>query len=103
MRRRTLNLLFASALALALGAGMAFAQNPANIARDKTLIVAAQIEAPVYRNVGLANPYSINNEDFRGSIINTFEALFYYNSNKNEVIPWLATALEHTMTSHRSP
>ena len=56
----------------------------------------AQVEAPVYRNVGLANPYSINNEDFRGSIINMFEPLFYYNSNKNEVIPWVATGLENT-------
>jgi peptide/nickel transport system substrate-binding protein len=95
MNRRTFNLLAASALAVSLG-GVAFAQSPANVARDKTLIVAAQTEAPVYRNVGLANPYSLNNEDFRGSIINSFEPLFYYNSNKNEVIPWLATALEHS-------
>ena len=70
----------------------AFGQTPANVARNKTLIVAAQVEAPVYRNVGQANPYSINNEDFRVSIINMFEPLFYYNSNKNEVIPWIAAA-----------
>jgi peptide/nickel transport system substrate-binding protein len=95
MKRRTFNFLAASAVALALGAGTAYAQNPANVARNKTLIVAAQTEAPVYRNVGLANPYSINNEDFRNSIINSFEPLFYYNSNKNEVIPWLASALEN--------
>ena len=95
MKRRTFNFLAASALALTLGAGTAYAQNPANVARNKTLIVAAQTEAPVYRNVGLANPYSINNEDFRNSIINSFEPLFYYNSTKNEVIPWLASALEN--------
>jgi peptide/nickel transport system substrate-binding protein len=71
MKRRTFNLLAVSALALSLS-GAAFAQSPANVARDKTLIVAAQTEAPVYRNVGLANPYSINNEDFRCSIINPF-------------------------------
>jgi peptide/nickel transport system substrate-binding protein len=95
MKRRTFNFLAASTLALALGAGTAYAQNPTNVARNKTLIVAAQTEAPVYRNVGLANPYSINNEDFRNSIINSFEPLFYYNSNTNEVIPWLAIALEN--------
>ena len=73
----------------------AFGQTPANVARNKTLIVAGQVEAPVYRNVGQANPYSINNEDFRVSIINMFEPLFYYNSNKNEVIPWVASSLEN--------
>ncbi len=65
------------------------------VPRNRTLIVAGQVEAPVYRNVGLANPYSINNEDYRVSIINMFEPLFYYNSNKNEVIPWLATGFEY--------
>jgi len=65
------------------------------VPRNRTLIVAGQVEAPVYRNVGLANPYSINNEDYRVSIINMFEPLFYYNSNKNEVIPWLATGFDY--------
>ena len=94
MKRRTFTLLAASALAVTISGGAAFAQ--ANVAREKTLIVAAQTEAPLYRNVGLANPYSINNEDFRGSIINTFEPLFYYNSNKNEIIPWVGTSLENS-------
>jgi peptide/nickel transport system substrate-binding protein len=95
MCRGSVNLITASALALALWTGAVLAQSPANVPRNKTLIVAAQVEAPVYRNVGLANPYSINNQDFRGSILNMFEPLFYYNSNKNEVIPWLATALDY--------
>lgn len=71
------------------------AEAQTSVPRNKTLIVAAQVEAPVYRNVGLANPYSLNNEDYRNSIINMFEPLFYYNSNKNEVIPWLATGFEY--------
>jgi peptide/nickel transport system substrate-binding protein len=97
LTRRIFNGLAVSALAL--GAAIpkaAFGQSPRSVARNKTLIVAVQAEAPVYRNVGQANPYSINNEDFRGSIINMFEPLFYYNSNKNEVIPWVAQSLENT-------
>lgn len=74
--------------------GAALAQTPGNVAREKTLVVAHQTEAPNYRNVGMANPYSINNEDIRGSILNMFEPLFYYNSNKDEIIPWLAESLE---------
>jgi peptide/nickel transport system substrate-binding protein len=95
--RRTFNGLAVSAFALGTGAPIAaLGQSPGNVARNKTLIMAGQVEAPVYRNVGQANPYSINNEDFRISIINMFEPLFYYNSNKNEVIPWVATRLENT-------
>ena len=94
--RRTFNGLAVSAIALGTGAPFtAFGQTPANVARNKTLIIAAQVEAPVYRSVGQANPYSINNEDFRVSMVNMFEPLFYYNSNKNEVIPWIASALEN--------
>ncbi|HEY8596690.1 MAG TPA: ABC transporter substrate-binding protein [Devosiaceae bacterium] len=78
-------------LALAMMAGTALAQAIPNVPREKTLIVLHQSEAPVYRNVGMANPYSINNQDYRGSIINMFEPLFYYNSNKDQLIPWLAT------------
>ena len=73
----------------------AIAQAIANIPREKTLVVAHQTEAPNYRNVGMANPYSINNEDIRGSILNMFEPLFYYNSNKDELIPWLAESFEY--------
>lgn len=86
--------ILSSAFAVLLTAPVA-AQTPPNVARNKTLIVAVNVEAPVYRNVGLANPYSLNNEDFRGSIINMFEPLFYYNSNTNEVIPWLASSHEY--------
>lgn len=94
--RRTFNGLAVSALTLGTGVpAAAFGQSPANVARNKTLIIAAQVEAPVFRSVGQANPYSINNEDFRVSIVNMFEPLFYYNSNKNEVIPWVASALEN--------
>ena len=78
--RRRFNLTSASAAASLLAAP-ARAQSLPNVPRNKTLIVAANVEAPVYRNVGLANPYSLNNEDFRNSIINMFEPLFYYNSN----------------------
>jgi len=95
MDRRTFNRLAASALALARGSGAALAQAPTTVPRNRTFIIAHSVEAPVFRNVGLVNPYSINNEDFRGSIINSFEPLFYFNSNKNEVIPWLATGLEY--------
>lgn len=83
-----------SAAALAIAATTS-AHAQGNVPRNRTLIVAGQVEAPVYRNVGLANPYSINNEDYRVSIINMFEPLFYYNSNKNEVIPWLATGFTY--------
>ena len=75
--------------------GAAMAQAIANVPREKTLVVAHQTEAPNYRNVGMANPYSINNEDIRGSILNMFEPLFYYNSNKDELIPWLAESFEY--------
>lgn len=94
--RRTFNGLAVSAFALGTGAPVAaFGQSPSSVARNRTLIIAGQVEAPVYRSVGQANPYSINNEDFRVSIVNMFEPLFYYNSNKNEVIPWVAARLEN--------
>lgn len=70
--------------AFALTSSVASAQN---VPRNRTLIVVAQVEAPVFRNVGLANPFSINNEDYRVSIINMFEPLFYYNVTDNSVIP----------------
>lgn len=95
MTRRHSIALAILALSLAASALDARAQAPASIPRNRTLIVAAQVEAPVYRNVGLANPYSINNQDFRCSIINMFEPLFYYNSNKDEIIPWLAKSLDY--------
>ncbi|WP_226781532.1 ABC transporter substrate-binding protein [Oceaniglobus trochenteri] len=82
-------------LVCSLLAGTAMAQSLANVAREKTLVVAHQTEAPNYRNVGIANPYTINNEDIRGSILNMFEPLFYYNSNKDELIPWLAEGFEY--------
>jgi len=81
---------------LMAGVGLAVLSSPAlaqelpGVTREDTLVILHQAEAPVYRNVGQANPYSINNEDMRGSIINMFEPLFYYNSNKDELIPWLA-------------
>ncbi len=84
MNRRTI----AAAIIAALAAGAAMpASAQTSVPRNRTLIVAGQVEAPVFRNVGLANPYSLNNEDYRVSIINMFEPLFYYNSNKNEVTP----------------
>ncbi len=92
MNRRTI----AAAIIAALAAGAAMpASAQTSVPRNRTLIVAGQVEAPVFRNVGLANPYSLNNEDYRVSIINMFEPLFYYNSNKNEVIPWLATGFSY--------
>lgn len=92
MNRRTI----AAAIITALAAGAAMpASAQTSVPRNRTLIVAGQVEAPVFRNVGLANPYSINNDDYRVSIINMFEPLFYYNSNKNEVIPWLATGFRY--------
>ncbi len=75
---------------LALMGSTALAQTIANIPRNETLVVAHQSEAPNFRNVGNANPYTFNNEDIRGSILNMFEPLFYYNSNRDELIPWLA-------------
>lgn len=96
INRRRFNLLSTTAVALLLAAPALAQTNPPNVARNKTLIVAANVEAPVYRNIGLANPYSLNNEDFRNSILNMFEPLFYYNSNTNQVIPWLATGMEYT-------
>ncbi len=92
MNRRTI----AAAIIAALAAGATMpAGAQTSVPRNRTLIVAGQVEAPVFRNVGLANPYSLNNEDYRVSIINMFEPLFYYNSNKNEVIPWLATGFSY--------
>ncbi len=79
---------FAAAL---LFAGAAAAQNPPSVPRNKTLITAFQAEAPVYRNVGVANPYAVNNQDLRGSIVNMFEPLFYFNAADDKAVPWLAT------------
>lgn len=83
-------------LAITMIASPVLAQAIPNVPRDKTLIVMFDTEAPVYRNVGMANPYSINNQDYRGSIINMFEPLFYYNSNKDQLIPWLATEYKYS-------
>jgi peptide/nickel transport system substrate-binding protein len=85
-----------TALSVFLSSGGAFAQDLPTVPRNRTLVVAFATEAPNYRNVGLANPYAINNDDLRGSIINSFEPLFYYNSAKGEEIPWLATAYEYS-------
>ena len=92
MNRRTIAAAIIASFAAAAGTP---ANAQSSVPRNRTLIVAGQVEAPVFRNVGLANPYSINNEDYRVSIINMFEPLFYYNSNKNEVIPWLATGFAY--------
>ena len=93
VNRRTVLSCAAVAAAIVFTSMNAWSQT--TVPRNRTLIVAANVEAPVYRNVGLANPYSINNEDYRVSIINMFEPLFYYNSNKNQVIPWLATGFDY--------
>ena len=93
VNRRTVLSCAAVAAAIVFTGMNAWSQT--TVPRNRTLIVAGQVEAPVYRNVGLANPYSINNEDYRVSIINMFEPLFYYNSNKNQVIPWLATGFDY--------
>ena len=61
--RRRFNLISASAAALLL-AVPALAQSLPNVPRNKTLIVAVNVEAPVYRNVGLANPYSHEQRGF---------------------------------------
>jgi peptide/nickel transport system substrate-binding protein len=92
MRRHgTLHAAGLTGLLLVAAAGTAFGQSLPNVPRNKTLVVAHDTEAPVYRNIGLANPYSVNNEDYRGSIINMFEPLFYFNSMTNKVIPWIGT------------
>jgi peptide/nickel transport system substrate-binding protein len=92
MRRQgTLHTAGLTGLLLVAAAGTAFGQSLPNVPRNKTLVVAHDTEAPVYRNVGLANPYSVNNEDYRGSIINMFEPLFYFNSMTNKVVPWIGT------------
>ena len=93
VNRRTVLSCAAVAAAIVFTGMNAWSQT--TVPRNRTLIVAGQVEAPVYRNVGLANPSSINNEDYRVSIINMFEPLFYYNSNKNQVIPWLATGFDY--------
>lgn len=85
----------APAVMLALMASTAIAQDIPNVPREATLVVAHQAEAPNFRNVGMANPYSFSNEDIRGSILNMFEPLFYYNSNRDELIPWLAESFEY--------
>lgn len=85
----------AGGVVASLMAGAAAAQAIANVPREETLVVAHQTEAPNYRNVGVANPYTINNQDIRGSILNMFEPLFYYNSNTDELIPWLAESFEY--------
>ncbi len=87
--------IFATTALTGLSLAPAFAEDLASVPRNETLVVAHQAEAPVYRNVGMANPYSINNEDIRGAILNMFEPLFYYNSMQDKVIPWLATGYEY--------
>ena len=69
MKKNITKLLMAG-VGLAVLSSAAFAQEVPDVAREDTLVILHQAEAPVYRNVGQANPYSINNEDMRGSIIN---------------------------------
>jgi peptide/nickel transport system substrate-binding protein len=85
-----------TALPMIIASSMVFAQDLPNVPRNRTLVVAFYTEAPNYRNVGLANPYAINDDDLRGSIINSFEPLFYYNPNTGEEIPWLATGYDYS-------
>jgi len=58
-RQGTLHAAGLTGLLLIAGAGIAFGQSLPNVPRNKTLVVAHDTEAPVYRNVGLANPYSV--------------------------------------------
>ena len=98
MKTVTMKVATAVLAGTALGATVASqanAQSLGSVPRNETLVVAHQAEAPVYRNVGMANPYSINNEDIRGAILNMFEPLFYYNSIEDKVIPWLATGYKY--------
>ncbi|MET2832900.1 ABC transporter substrate-binding protein [Mesorhizobium shangrilense] len=94
IKTRRIQFALAGVLAL-IASDVTYAQTIPDVPRDRTLVVAFNPEAPTYRNVGQANPYSINIDDMRGSIINMFEPLFYYNTITDKLIPWLAKSLEY--------
>ena len=94
--RRDFNMMVAAGIAAgAFAPGLAKAQTPGNVPRNRTLIAPWNVNGPVFRNVGLGNPFSINEQDIRGSILQSFEALFYFNIQENKLVPWLGETFEY--------
>lgn len=87
-----------AALALAMSASVAlpaFALD--RVAREDTLILMPDDGgAPQFRNPGQLNPYLPSNQTFRWSGAPIMEPLFYYNSLKDELIPWLAESYSYS-------
>ena len=61
-----------------------------DIDRRDTLIAETWPAGPTFRNFGNTNPYAVGN-DPRNHIVFVYEALFYWNNLKSELIPFLAT------------
>lgn len=66
------------------------------VPRERTLILMPDDGgAPQFRNPGQLNPYLPSNLTFRWSGGPIMEPLFYYNSLRDELIPWVAESFEY--------
>ncbi len=88
LTRRTLGL---TAAAAAMVPQMAAAMDVVD--RKDTLIAETWPAGPTFRNFGNLNPYAVGN-DPRNHIVFVYEALFYWNNLKGELIPFLATGFK---------
>lgn len=84
-------------LALVMSASVALpAWALEKVAREKTLILMPDDGgAPQFRNPGQLNPYLPSNLTFRWSGGPIMEPLFYYNSLRDEIIPWVAEGFQY--------
>lgn len=88
--RRARSLL--TSIAVTVYAAGAFAQTPEprEVARDRTLVIASRSAGADLQGVGVANPYMTGEFTNTGQHLMT-EPLFFLNTSRNEIVPWLAT------------
>lgn len=78
----------------ALGAVFPANAQPQNVPRERTLILAARSAGPEFQAVGVANPYMAGEVTNIGPHL-VHEPLFFLNTLRDQLIPWLATGYEY--------
>lgn len=97
MKSRSASCLLRALAICALVATQAFAQAPVqrDIPRERTLVIASRSAGADLQGVGVANPYMAGEFTNTGQHLMT-EPLFFLNTTRNEVVPWLAESYAYS-------